>query len=108
VAHNRISRKTLALLERRKAIAEKYLSGLIQWEIARDLNLNQGTISRELKALRREWMERKSGAFEQFQAQELARIDALERTYWDACATSRTYPGDLGLPSSPKRSRPTR
>jgi hypothetical protein len=78
------------VLERRKAVAERYLRHENQWEIANALAISQSTVSRDLNALRAEWLVSKDVAIDQIIARELAKIDHLERTHWDAWGRSCT------------------
>jgi len=78
-------RRDVAQLARdRKKIGELYLRGWLQADIAQVLKLNQSTISRDLKALHREWLASALADFSKAKAQELAKIDDLEREYWRA------------------------
>lgn len=61
-----------------------------QGEIAEMLGVTQQQVSYDLKALQRQWRESTTRAISEAQAEEIARIDALERTYWDAWVQSRT------------------
>src|SRR5581483_4024403 len=81
--------KALAILERRKAVAERYLRGETQWEIARTLGVSQGQVSRDLKAIRQEWLNSSVCNFNELKAREIAKVDELERTYWAAWEESK-------------------
>lgn len=81
----------------RSQIATFYLRGRTQQEIAtllnsetdddgdpvREYSLSQQQISNDLKRIREEWQQSALVDFHQKRAQELARIDHLEETYWD-------------------------
>lgn len=69
---------------RRLRVSALYLEGKRQWEIAAACSVNQGTICRDLAAIRAEWLESSVMNFNERQAQELAKLDNLERTYWTA------------------------
>lgn len=73
--------------DRRRA-ADLYLQGWLQADIAADLGIDQSTISRDLKALQSEWLESALINFNEAKAQELAKVDRLEREYWEAWARS--------------------
>jgi hypothetical protein len=79
-----MSPATLAKLERRKQIAERYLRLDRQWEIARAFGISQATVSRELNSLREEWTAAADVAIGQVVARELAKIELLEAMYWTA------------------------
>ena len=73
----------------RRRIANLYLQGWLQTDIADELDLNQSTISRDLKALHGVWLQSALVDFDEAKANELAKIDRLEREYWDAWGRSR-------------------
>ena len=70
-------------------IARRYLHGMSQMEIADELGLSQSQISRDLKVLHERWMKSSLVDLNEAKARELARIDNLEREYWDAWRDSR-------------------
>lgn len=75
--------------QRRHAVAERYLLGQTQWQIARSLEVDQKTVSRDLEAIRSEW---RSAALRNYDAkvdEELARLDRAEREYWSAWERSK-------------------
>jgi len=74
----------LQIQQRRTTVARLYLQQRTQDEIARLVNVDQGTICRDLKALQAEWQRQRLDDFHQAKLRELARIDRLEREYWDA------------------------
>lgn len=71
-------------------VAELYLKGRRQADIARhlseirDYTLSQQQVSGDLKLIRKRWLESSLRDFDHLKAQELAKIDQLEVTYWDA------------------------
>lgn len=75
--------------ERREQVARLYLAGKSQNEIAAEFNVNQSTISRDLEAIRKQWQEQALLHFDEIKARELARIDRLEREYWQAWERSQ-------------------
>jgi hypothetical protein len=78
-----------ALLQRRKQVAEMYLRGQTQWEIARQVGVNQAQVSRDLKVLRREWLGSALQDYDARKAQELAKIDQVEQEAWAAWKRSQ-------------------
>jgi hypothetical protein len=64
--------------------AALYLRGLTHDEIARRLNVSRQQISYDLKVLQRRWQESALADFNAKKAAELAKVDELERTYWEA------------------------
>jgi transcriptional regulator with XRE-family HTH domain len=77
------------IASRRQQVAEMYLRGLYQSDIAEKLGVDQSTISRDLSELRKEWLERSINHIDQKKAIELAKLDRLEVTYWEAWERSR-------------------
>jgi len=75
--------------ERREQVARLYLQGKTQAELATQFKVNQSTISRDLEAIRVQWQEQALLHFDEIKARELARIDRLEREYWDAWEESK-------------------
>ena len=87
VAHKRTSfQRENDLVE----IAELYLRGLSQWRIAETINksrgyhLTQQQISYDLNTLIERWKKVSIRAIDEQKAEELAKINQLERTYWEA------------------------
>lgn len=73
----------------KRRIAELYLQGRLQSEIGGELGVSQSTVSRVLKELQVEWREASAVAVAVAKAQELARLDVLEREYWAAWQASQ-------------------
>ena len=83
-------RRDAAQLARdRRRIAEMYLHGVLQADIADELHIDQSTVSRDLKALQDEWRASSLVDINEAKARELARIDELERTYWEGWERSK-------------------
>jgi len=64
--------------------AALYLRGLTHDEIAQRLNVSRQQVGYDLKVLQRRWQESAVADFDAKKAAELARMDELERTYWEA------------------------
>jgi arginine repressor len=86
----KITPKKLEMSGRRERVAELYLRQKTQMEIAAELDVDQATVSRDLKELQRIWRESAVMALDEVKARELAKIDALEREYWDAWELSKS------------------
>ena len=69
--------------DRRRA-SDLYLQGWLQVDIAKELSIDQATVSRDLKAIQKEWLKSALIDFNEAKARELAKVDKLERTYWAA------------------------
>jgi predicted transcriptional regulator len=85
----RITYNKNAIASRRQKVAEMYLSGSYQSSIADKLGIDQATVSRDLAELRKEWLERSINHVDQKKAIELAKLDRLEVTYWEAWERSK-------------------
>jgi hypothetical protein len=79
----------IAMLERRKKVAARYLRGATQWEIARAFEVDQATISRDLRAIQEDWLAEAKFDFGKLTARELAKVDEVERQAWAAWAKSQ-------------------
>ena len=61
----------------------------MQEQIAQSFGVTQGQISQDLKAIRAAWLASAVRDFDALKAQELAKIDAVEREYWLAWERSK-------------------
>ena len=100
----------------RAFVARLCLEGLTQVQIAAMLSeetgrpVTQQTVSRDLVAVREEWRTAALASTEQRVGEELARLDLLERTYWEAykrscgvavvSTTTTIEPADSALPAT--------
>lgn len=76
--------------ERLQGVARGYLRGMTQVELAAEYGVSQGTISKDLAALRAMWLESALVDFDEARQVALAKIDHLEAEYWAAWETSKT------------------
>lgn len=78
-----------------KIITESYLKGMTQIEIARVLAeirpyaISQQMVSNDLRHVQKQWRTDTSMALDEYKARELARLDLLEREYWQAWEKSQ-------------------
>jgi hypothetical protein len=78
-------------------VAKHYLRGMVQIEIVKKLcegkpyTLSLNTLRNDLKELRRRWIESSMIDFNEARSNELAKLDHLENTYWDAWEESRRH-----------------
>ncbi len=83
----------LVALLRRKEVAKRYVQGQSQWEIANDLNVTEALITADIRTIRELWLSSALQDFNSAKAMELAKIDNLEATAWEAwhrsCATQK-------------------
>ena len=91
-------RSTAQLVRDRRRIADLYLQGWIQADIAAELGISQQTVSNDLKALQVSWLDSSLVDFNAAKSQELAKVDRLEREYWVAwlysCEDAEGQAGD--------------
>ena len=73
----------------RTRIAGLYLEGRTQAEIAAVVGLSQQQISRDLKAIRKEWKNARIRDYNLAQEEQLQRVDKIERNAWDEWARSK-------------------
>lgn len=73
-------------------IAQMYLQGKTQVEIAEKLEISQQQVSYDLKILQDRWRKAALRDLDTAKAEQLAKIDELEREYWRAWEESKeTY-----------------
>ena len=73
----------------RRRIGDLYLKGWLQVDIAKEIGVNQSTVSRDLKTLHKQWLADAAISYDKAKGRELAKIDRLEREYWDAWERSK-------------------
>lgn len=74
----------LSIEDRRVHVADLYVKGWTQREIASHLNVSQGLISQDMTALRAEWRASRLEDTQEFVDLELRKLDRLEREAWAA------------------------
>jgi hypothetical protein len=70
-------------------VARRYIRGVPQYQIALELGVVHSQISYDLKKLQERWMASSLQDFDAARAAQLARVDHLEREYWDAWDRSK-------------------
>ena len=75
--------------KRRAIVAELFLKGYYQSEIANHVNVTQQQISSDLKAIRKEWKDSAIRDYDDALDQELARINRRETEAWEAWDRSK-------------------
>lgn len=68
------------LAERRRRVAELRLQHWTEVEIAEAVGCSQATVSRDLAYIRNEWWEERVRSYDEWVAEELAKLAVLERT----------------------------
>lgn len=112
-------RSKIQIANDHRDIAAMYLRGKTQAEIAeyistdpaRGYTLTVQQISYDLRAIRKVWLASAMRDFDEARAQELAKIDQLELTYWQAWADSRAARETTvieGTPETPQKRKKTR
>ena len=81
-------RSSAQIARDRRRISDLYLQGWLQADIATEIGVSAPTVSRDLKALQGNWLQSALLDFNEAKAQQLAKIDRLEREYWEAWARS--------------------
>lgn len=71
-------------------IARRYLQGETQASIAEHIGVTQQQISADLKTIQKRWLKSVTMMIDAAKAKELAKIDLLEQTYWNAWFASIT------------------
>lgn len=67
------------VLERRQIVSDMYVRGKTQMEITKEVGVSQGVVSKDLAAIRQEWLASSLVDFNERKAIELAKIDDTER-----------------------------
>ena len=80
--------KRSVISDRRKKVAELYLQGKWQSEIAGIVGVTQSQVSQDLTVLRRLWLQSSLINIDKIKSRELAKIDRLESEAWDAWESS--------------------
>jgi hypothetical protein len=75
--------------ERQRQVAELYLRGRSQVEIAYELGCSQPTVSNDLAAIRREWRATTTRDFEEATVQKLAEYAEVKKEAWRAWDQSK-------------------
>lgn len=65
-------------------IAELYLEGKYRWHMAEIMGLSVSQVDKDLKIVRERWEKAATRAIEHNKSRELAKLDKIERDYWDA------------------------
>lgn len=73
----------------RRIVADLYLKGQSQFEIAEVIGRHQTTVSNDIKALQRQWLQDANVDFDEARSRELGKIDHLEREAWLAYLRSQ-------------------
>lgn len=80
----------------RRRIGDLYLKGWLQADIATEIGMSRATVSRDLKSLHKGWLKASLIDFNQAKANELGKLDHLEREHWNAWILSWEHPPEGG------------
>lgn len=83
------NKKKRLVAMRREEVAALYLKGYHQQKIADHCNVSVATINLDLKTLQSEWRERAANDIDQRMSEELAKLDKVEATAWQAFEESK-------------------
>jgi hypothetical protein len=94
---------------RLRVVGARYIAGASQAQIAQELGISQQQVSYDLAIVQQRWVERTTMDLDQHRAEELARLDVLEREYWEAWERSKqpaeqtqTDTNDIVDPAAPE------
>jgi len=76
------TRKEQEMAQRRRKVANLYLRGAWQPEIAGMVGVSQATVSRDLAVVRKQWLKDAKADYDAKVAEQLAKIDAVELEAW--------------------------
>ncbi|HEY4313615.1 MAG TPA: helix-turn-helix domain-containing protein [Pirellulales bacterium] len=79
----------MAIAQRRRQVADLYLQRWTQSSIAERVGVDQSTVCDDLKYVRREWRDSAVRDFDLAQAEELQKLDRVEREAWAAWEQSQ-------------------
>jgi predicted transcriptional regulator len=85
----RTKNENTAIARRRATVADLYVQGWMQSEIAGQIGVSQPTVSMDIKAIQKEWRESEVRDFDILRERELQKLDRLEREAWEAWERSQ-------------------
>jgi predicted transcriptional regulator len=71
-------------------LRDMYVRGWTQVRIGQELGISHAAVSNDLKELHRRWREETTLALDDYKRKELAKLDELEREYWQAWERSQS------------------
>ncbi len=99
--------KKIAIAKRREKVADLYLQGWTQCQIAEQVDVKQSTVSDDLKKIQAAWRASSVRDFDQARELELRKIDRIEREAWAAWERSQR-PAQTATTSDESNQRKTR
>lgn len=91
-----LERVEFAVVVRRRRVAGLYLKGMTQEEIAKEVGVDQATVSRDLEMLRERLQWEAVEDVREMRTQELMRLKLIEEEAWDAWERSRDATAESG------------
>ena len=89
-------------------LADRYVMGVPQYEIAAEIGISQGQVSQDIKKLLKRWEASQVQKIDVLKAEQLLRINKIEREAWDQWNKSKTTPRKVVTKShSGSASKPT-
>ncbi len=85
----RTRQENMQIQLRRTQVADLYLKGWKQAALARELGVCQASISNDLKAIRKEWMESRVRNSDEMIVKEAKKLEVVEREAWDGWQRSQ-------------------
>ena len=79
----------IVIARRRREVTSLYVQGKTQAEIAEVVRVSQQQVSRDLEVIRAEWLRCAKLDMDAIKSRELARIEEVEREYWEAWQRSK-------------------
>ena len=97
-----MARRTKAQKERdRAALAELYLKGHTQRDIAAAIGISASQVCRDLRLLHEQWFDSQLSNMSQAKAEQLAKLDLLEREAWEEWDRSKLDKSGQSIESAP-------
>lgn len=100
----RAARK-VAIGQRRSEVAALVLSKIPQREIARRLHVGLGTVGDDVKAIKGMWADRAAESYDAHVAEELAKLDWLERAFLPGAFTGDVKSAEMLLKVMDRKAR---
>lgn len=87
IGRNKEERRVIT--ERRERVAALYLEGVPQYRIAKTIGVCDAVVSKDLRVLEEQWKRHAIESIDKHKANELAKINRMEREAWTAWRKSK-------------------
>lgn len=81
--------KRFVIEQRRSEVVRLYLMGMPQYKIAAEVGVSVAQITNDVQQIRKKWAAENLERMTEHKAQELAKLDLLEQTAWEAWEKSK-------------------